>query len=340
MISTTTLTKILCNRKRRQHATVNAKKKMKRGARTIISVCSASLLYFLLGTNIYSNTTRQLYEYSGLSRHAAYNTTNPHENGWCKNAICHNNPICAPCNRRYLFILSPSRAGSTTLLSMFNRLPGLRLSAEKYNELNKVSVLFHHTLNKTDIFQYDGNATKYYNHAIPNESLPCAAQQLVNFLNPPPMRPMQDIDFNNNHQHESRMILGMRTVRLSRGSINAFTPAGAVKFLEENFPCSRFIIAKRSDYQAHAKSMYTRFNAGTKLPLSHFTHLVESEGAFYDAIQTHLGSDKALTVDLDEWMTNVEVLNDAVSWLGFTNCRFDGVLHENHHGEFNIYLIC
>ena len=55
--------------------------------------------------------------------------------------------------------------------------------------------------------------------------------------------------------------------------------------------------------------------------------------SFYDELQTRLGPDKARTVDLDEWTNDLDVLNDAVSWLGFTNCRFDGILHENHDGE-------
>jgi len=305
----------------------------------IISLCSASILFVLLGgTDIYSNVARQLNEFvadSDLPNYTDVNTTNPHENGWCKDAVCRNNPICTPCNQRYLFILAPGRTGSTTLLEMFNRLPGLRLSGENYNELNGISNLFHNLFDHKENFQYDVSIAEgpFEHNAIPNGSLSCAAQHFVNTLNPPYM----DIttEHSNYHQEqELQMILGMKTVRLSRGEGHAFSPTGAVKFLEDNFPCSRFIIAKRSNHQAHAESMHTNLHLGIKkqMELSNVIDLAKSLTSFYDELQTRLGPDKARTVDLDEWMTDVDVLNDAVSWLGFTNCRFDGILHENHDG--------
>jgi len=216
---------------------------------------------------------------------------------------------------------------------MFNKLPGLRLSGENYNELNGISNLFRNLLDHTSDFKYDVSVAEgpFMHNAIPNGSLSCAAQQLVNTLNPPRMEDMMERDFNHYEEKESQMILGMKTVRLDEGGVHAFSPAGAVKFLENNFPCSRFIIAKRSDHQAHAKSMYDNFN-GWDLSFDQFLDMSKSITSFYDEIQTRLGPDKARTVDLEKWMTDVEVLNDAVSWLGFTNCRFEAVLHENHDG--------
>lgn len=55
-----------------------------------------------------------------------FNNTNPYEEAWCPLATCNNSPVCAPCNKRYLFIIATGRSGSTTLLKMFNSLPNVR----------------------------------------------------------------------------------------------------------------------------------------------------------------------------------------------------------------------
>ena len=63
-----------------------------------------------------------------------FNSTNPHI-GWCPHADCYNSPICTPCRRRFLLIIATGRSGSTTLLSMINQLPGVRLSGENKDAL-------------------------------------------------------------------------------------------------------------------------------------------------------------------------------------------------------------
>jgi len=55
----------------------------------------------------------------------SFNHTNPHKNSWCPRATCNNSPLCQPCKKRFLFIISTGRSGSTSLLSMLNYLPGV-----------------------------------------------------------------------------------------------------------------------------------------------------------------------------------------------------------------------
>lgn len=286
------------------------------------------------------DASRILYTYAAsanIPRSAAFNTTNPHKDGWCEHAVCHNSPVCTPCNKRYLFILAPGRTGSTTLLSMFNKLPGVRLSGENYNELHLASDLVQNIVSR-DHFQYDVPQPKgsFMHNAIPTGALSCVSQHLVDTLNPPPMWLLQEaINDQIIQRHEANMISGMKTVRLHEpfpGS-KTFTPTEAVNFLNENFPCSRFIIGERSDHEGHAASTHRLFNVDG-LPKSYFLDESMKNRAFYQEVQELFGPDKAKTVDLDKWMNDVEILNDVVNWLGFTSCRFNAILHENHHGKY------
>jgi hypothetical protein len=67
-----------------------------------------------------------------------FNETNPHKTSWCPKASCHNSPICAPCNKRFLFILATGRSGSTSLLDMMNKLPNV----SEYTWINGLFVSF------------------------------------------------------------------------------------------------------------------------------------------------------------------------------------------------------
>ena len=84
-------------------------------------------------SRISSKSTQQQWE--------PFNTTNPHSKSWCPKAVCQNSPMCAPCNRRHLLLLATARSGSTTLLSMLNQLPLVRMSGENNNELYVASRL-------------------------------------------------------------------------------------------------------------------------------------------------------------------------------------------------------
>jgi len=302
-----------------------------------IALCAA-LVLFVLVTVMTPDASRMLGTYvasAAFPRGSAFNTTNPHKNGWCKDAVCHNSPVCTPCNKRYLFIIAPGRTGSTTLLSMFNKLPGVRLSGENYNELHVAHDLVQNVFGREN-FEYDLILPEgsFRHNAIPTGALSCVTQHLVDTLNPPPMWLLQEaVSDKFIVEHESNMINGMKTIRLQdpfEGS-KGFTPTEAVEFLNESFPCSRFIIGERSNHESHAKSTHALFNEAST-PISFYINNAKKNQAYYQEMQNLFGPDKARTVDLDKWMHDVEILNDVVNWLGFTNCRFDQIIHENDHG--------
>jgi hypothetical protein len=119
-----------------------------------------------------------------------YNTTNPHfaknskTKSWCPGATCNNSPVCAPCNRRFLFIIATGRSGSTTLLRMFNALPNVRIAGENNNELYVASQLESNLEGAKGHHLLDGNATQgsWAHNAIPPQAMACPIQKVVETL--------------------------------------------------------------------------------------------------------------------------------------------------------------
>ena len=132
-----------------------------------------------------------------------FHRSNPHSRSWCPNAKCYNSPQCTPCQRRYLFLLTTGRSGSTTLLEMFDQLPNVRLSGENYNvvfqtydllkrlhdskHFNKDEYSNNETIVEEDYF-FMNKGVKYgafKHHPIPIGSFACVVQHFANALNPP-----------------------------------------------------------------------------------------------------------------------------------------------------------
>ena len=45
-----------------------------------------------------------------------------------------------------------------------------------------------------------------------------------------------------------------------------------------------------------------------------------------------LGQDMARLIDMTKWTTDVSILNDLLDWLGYEDCHYQSILHENHDG--------
>ncbi len=285
-----------------------------------------------------------------------FNNLNPYEKSWCPSAKCHNSPICAPCNRRFLFILATGRSGSTSLLRMFNELPNIRLSGENYNVLFQASevlktILEDHPRNFVDnatmgdgLFLHDAVENGAFKHnAMPIGSFSCVMQNFLTTLNPPNLEPFINIDNNDDDNDylsagqeiddEARMILGMKEIRLQSEDHLLWTPKEAAKFLTENFPCSRFIININSRYirqsMAMKKHLHEKVNG---LKRSEVRDKLKRENDFLTELSFLLGDNSAKLLDIVEWSEDVSVINDVVEWLGFENCQFNTLVQENENG--------
>ena len=142
-----------------------------------------------------------------------FNHTNPHLDSWCPYAQCYNSPVCTPCNRRFLFIISTGRSGSTTLLKMLNLLPNVRISGENNNEMYFASQLIDN-IRKDDKHFYNKNFIKkdgrfmhgamedgaFRHNAMPIGSMACIMQSIISALNPPDLTTHWTDNKNNNER--------------------------------------------------------------------------------------------------------------------------------------------
>ena len=251
----------------------------------------------------------------------AFNSTNPHVNSWCPYAKCLNSPTCTPCNQRFLFIVGTGRAGSTSLLRLFNELPNVRLSGENYNEFRKASELSTNLFeSKEDMFHYGKHQDGPFLHnAIPKGSFGCLMQDLHRFMNPPPLAIQERglVD-----SYDSERILGMKTIRLHQD----WSALKAATFFKENFPCSKFVVNIRSDLESQLASFESLNWSSVN------EEKIKKANRFYKNFVKEMGEESATLIDMKKWKNDVEIINNAVKWLGYRDCEFDTTFHENSGG--------
>ena len=196
----------------------------------------------------------------------------------------------------------------------------------------------------------------FMHNAIPIGSFACVFQHLLKTLNPPhittPPATTTTTNYidNNNHKSiidnndmflqeenkeddEDKTILGIKEIRLQDQDLIKWTPTEAAQFLQENFPCSRYIINISSAYIKQSMTMKKHLrNKVGELNRTQIQEKIKSENTFLIKLSEILGSDQARLLDLVEWQDDVMVLNDVVRWLGFEGCAFDKVAHENNNG--------
>ena len=107
----------------------------------------------------------------------------------------------------------------------------------------------------------------------------------------------------------------------------------AAVFLNETFPCGRFIISIRNPHE-RAKSVKRAFHSKQSMP----TAVRESQQKNQNLLDlaTLLGGpQRFIVLNSSEWTQNITILNDMVSsWLGFDKaCHFDQLFELNTQGK-------
>ena len=233
-----------------------------------------------------------------------FNSTNPFEY-WCSTAICSNSPLCSPCQKRFLFIVGTGRSGSTTLLRMFNELlcdfQGKIMMSFVWLP-NFPIICLNHPIS-TMIMEEEG---AFMHNSIPTGSFGCVMQDLLAFMDPPPMSAQTSGHVD---EYDTDRLLGMKTIRLHQD----WKPWKAAQYFKDNFPCSKVIVNIRSDFKVTVKSMHERGWDITEEDIKYAT-------SFYKKFTEHMGEHAAKLIYLEEWKDDVGVLNDVVDWLGYTGC--------------------
>lgn len=257
------------------------------------------------------------------SSDSLFNSVNPHQNSWCPYAQCNNSPLCKPCDQRYLFILSPGRAGSTSLLTTFNSLPNIRLSGENNNVLFQAYSMMN-TLHKAqNKFQYDSQIEEgpWMHNLIPKQSLACLSQKILSTINPPEHEYLLGLDNEwELKSHERDAIIGAKMIRLQASNWDVAT---TVKYFKEHFPCAKYIVNSRNPEDI----LSSREKVGWKS-----INTIEQELQFLKEFAKLLGNDRAVFLKMEEWSNDVGILNGVIEWLGYKNCTLSHVQHQNFHG--------
>jgi len=262
-----------------------------------------------------------------------FNNTNPFIDSFCPKATCLNSPLCQPCNRRHFIIISTARSGSTTLLRQFDQLPNIRLSGENHNQMKFTSQLTNNLLNnRPNLLKHpmDKTSGPFAHNTIPKGSMGCIAQQMMHVLNPPPLEVQKDKSINV-QDYDKDLILGFKTVRFHDAGWDDALEAS--KYLKDHFPCSKVLINLQTNITHQYTSFKETFNhtEGTEYLGPSMKRLKEVND-FQRSLMANLGGPMAKLIDMDNWAKDVRILNEVVVWLGYQNCEFDNIVHENLAG--------
>lgn len=104
----------------------------------------------------------------------------------------------------------------------------------------------------------------------------------------------------------------------------------AAEFFKYNFPCAKYIVNTRLDKEAQANSRLQYFRSpGT---LEETVDKLKRQDVFLSEFAQHMDAYQARLIYMEDWVNNVTHLNEVVEWLGFRNCQYDIVLHNNANG--------
>ena len=128
-------------------------------------------------------------------------------------------------------------------------------------------------------------------------------------------------------RYETSQILGAKMIRVQSGK---WTALQASKFFNYNFPCAKYIINTRLNTDNQVASQKNTFEGPA--PLEELPDRIKRQNDFLTQFAQYMSEDKARLIYMEEWTKNVTQLNEVVEWLGFRNCQYDKVLHNNKNG--------
>jgi hypothetical protein len=204
----------------------------------------------------------------------------------------------ADCNTsKWIFIWSTGRAGSTTIMSMLNHLPGIYLSGENHALADKLDSMRGETTKLASGAHVTEDAS-WYNH--PNdEMLKSAVRMWICALR--------------GDAPDSAEYRGFK--ELSHRSVTQ------IDTIVDVFPDAYHILNFRSNLTAQMESDFHGIQHTTEEAL---TSQVE-------AMRSSLSGKTVFEFPLEDFST--EKFNSIIEWLGMsTSCRFDFVLHQNDGG--------
>lgn len=239
---------------------------------------------------------------------------------WCPSATSCEviNSGCQPCRRRWLIIISTGRSASTTLTHQLWRLPGIHMGGENNNLLGNLHNAFLHTTNRSNYRKTKSGfgAGAWVHEPLSKEMLACSVQNAFEAINPPPINIAED-----------DLILGFKTIRLQHNK----DLKAIVEFLQESFPCARFLVNYRSAEalkQSWESLDFTKARPGESLDFTKAR--AEDSIERLKQIGHLLPESQTRFLNSTQWTRNITVLNEVVKWMGYSEeCYFTELLQYN-----------
>ena len=127
-------------------------------------------------------------------------------------------------------------------------------------------------------------------------------------------------------------IIGFKTIRFFKTRKEEKAGDGfreRVWSLQHNFPCARILVNINSNVEEQVSSIQTAFGSGKNS--YRVRKDIETANQHLKQLAQELGSQRALLLDKDQWTRDINVLNEAVSWMGFPTpeCHFPELLEFN-----------
>ena len=164
----------------------------------------------------------------------------------------------------------------------------------------------------------------------------CPIQKILQTINPPPEEVQQQIIRDESSGvlaldgYDSSQIVGAKMIRIQNGK---WKPLEAAEFFKYNFPCAKYIVNTRLDKEAQAASRLRYLKKlGSNSTLEETVDKLKREDGFLSEFVQHMDAHQARLIYMEDWVKNVTHLNEVVEWLGFRNCQYDKVLHNNANG--------
>lgn len=198
------------------------------------------------------------------------------------------------------------RAASTTLMSQMWTLPQIHMGGENNGLFFNLNKAFQNTLTEKSFNRM--NSRSWYHEPVSNELLSCSIQNALEAINPP-------------QNPQENPILGFKTIRLKGNTTEKLNQTA--HFLQESFPCAKFLINYRSAEKIKAsRDIYF----SNERPIDEIQEEIErllTFGTFLPESQTRI-------LNSDEWTKDVSILNEVVDWMGYSKeCHFKQVLEFN-----------
>lgn len=243
---------------------------------------------------------------------------------WCPTAVCLNSDVCQPCHRRFLILIATGRSASTTLTYMLDQLPGVRMSGENNDALNRIRHMINVVVEKEQFQRESGHMSPWGHNPVINGSLSCVAQHMIEAINPPLVDDQGKLI-----EDDAETIVGFKTIRfIGNNNLDELK-----EFLETKFPCARIVINIRSDVESQVASEEKAFGFDKSKEDQLRQDLIQQNEEMA-RLADMLGEQRAHLLDSTEWThNNISKLNAAVAWLGFAeSCFFQQLLEMNTQG--------